>query len=249
MNAVSENRLSSFENMVGDAEAVDALRSASPTFAAAASEFWRVPLEGGHLSPRMCELVLLAMHASATAMNVTAARRHIERAKVAGATDEDIVDVLFTITAVANHALYFSVPILEEELAAAGAGDATDVPPSPEHEAMKLDFIQTRGFWNADRERFARLMPDYFRALNAMSTDSWKNGALSPKDEFVCMAVDCTVTHTYEPGLRLHIRNAIARGATRDEILQIFQLAALIGLEGYVLGAQALVASPSIDGD
>jgi alkylhydroperoxidase/carboxymuconolactone decarboxylase family protein YurZ len=46
--------------------------------------------------------------------------------------------------------------------------------------------------------------------------------------------------HVYETGLRRHIRNAIGRGATRAEILQVFQLAALLGLEGYVIGARAL---------
>ena len=89
-------------------------------------------------------------------------------------------------------------------------------------------------------------MPDYFKVLNGMSTDSWKNGSLSAKErEFVCIAIDCTVTHNYEQGLRLHIRNALGRGATRDEILQIFQLAALVGLEGYVLGGRALSPTPS----
>ncbi|HEX3678628.1 MAG TPA: carboxymuconolactone decarboxylase family protein, partial [Galbitalea sp.] len=71
--------------------------------------------------------------------------------------------------------------------------------------------------------------------------ESWKNGPLSAKErEFICIAIDCTVTHSYEPGLRRHIRNALSHGATREEILQIFQLAALLGLEGYILGARAL---------
>ena len=113
--------------------------------------------------------------------------------------------------------------------------------PTADYEAIKSDFLSARGFWNADRERFARLMPRYFVALNAMSTESWKNGALSRKErEFICIAIDCTVTHNYEPGLRLHIRNALKCGATREEILQIFQLAALVGVEGYVLGAEML---------
>ena len=63
------------------------------------------------------------MHATPTAVNEEALCRHVERARSAGATDADIADVLFTISAVANHALYFSVPLLEEELRSAGLDD------------------------------------------------------------------------------------------------------------------------------
>jgi alkylhydroperoxidase/carboxymuconolactone decarboxylase family protein YurZ len=48
------------------------------------------------------------------------------------------------------------------------------------------------------------------------------------------------VTHSYPSGLRLHIRNAIAEGATKAEIIEIFQLAGVLGLEGYVLTAEVL---------
>lgn len=245
VSATTDRQLSSFEEVFPDRAAASRLRDAAPTLFATASEFWRVPLEAGYLSPRLCELLLLAMHGTPTAVNEEGLGRHVDRARSAGATDADIADVLFTISAVANHALYFSVPILEEELRAAGIDDDADRPLPGDYESTKRDFVSARGFWNADRERFARLMPAYFKVLNGMSTDSWKNGSLSAKErEFVCIAIDCTVTHNYEPGLRLHIRNALGRGATRDEILQIFQLAALVGLEGYVLGAQTLFPGP-----
>ena len=233
--------LASLEDVVSEVADVGALRAASPSAFAAASEFWRVPLAGDHLTPRMKELVLLTMHATATALDVYAVERHIERARAAGATDQDILDVLVTIVGVANHALYSSVPILEEELQAAGIDDAADPGDDSGYETVKAEFVAARGFWNPDRDVIARLMPDYFRALTGISTDSWKNGPLTAKErEFVCIAVDCTVTHDYEPGLRIHIRNALGHGATRAEILEIFQLAGLIGLEGYILGARAL---------
>jgi len=44
----------------------------------------------------------------------------------------------------------------------------------------------------------------------------------------------------FEPGLAIHIRNALKKGASRDEILEVFHLAAVTGLEGYILGAEAL---------
>lgn len=236
----SGSELGSFEHLLRDSDAVDALRAVSPSLYATASEFWRASTSG-QLPARTKELVLLAMHATATALNVAAIRRQIDRALHAGATEADILDVLITIVAVANHALYTTVPILVEELKAAGI--KTDVPPSEEREfqAAKEEFIASRGFWNPDREQLARMMPDYYRALSKMSTESWKSGALTAKErEFVCIGINCTVTHIYEPGLRRHIRKALGYGATREEICEIFQLAAVLGLEGYVIGAAAL---------
>jgi alkylhydroperoxidase/carboxymuconolactone decarboxylase family protein YurZ len=91
------------------------------------------------------------------------------------------------------------------------------------------------------------MMPDYYRALSKMSTESWKSGALTAKDrEFVCIGIDCTVTHIYEPGLRRHIREALRYGATREEICEIFQLAAVLGLEGYLIGAAALFGTGEV---
>ena len=242
MTVSNESGQASVTDLTRDEEVSEVLRRISPTAFEAASDFWRVPISGEHLSPRMRELLLLAMHATSTTVNVEATERQILRARAAGATDHEIVDVLITLVGAANHALYFSVPVLEEELAAAGvAAPDDDAELGPAYEAVKQDFIAARGFWNPDRDQMARLMPEYFAVLNGVSTESWKNGPLSAKErEFVCIAIDCVVTHTYEPGLRLHIRNALGHGARREEILQIFQLAATLGLEGYVLAGRVL---------
>jgi alkylhydroperoxidase/carboxymuconolactone decarboxylase family protein YurZ len=234
--------LDSLDAAISDRVDVGALRAASPSTHDTASEFWRVPVGESTLSPRVTELVLVGMHASVTTLNVDATERHIKRALEAGATKEEVLDVLMTIVGVANHALYFSVPVLEEELRAAGhSDDSPSLADDDEFATTKAEFIATRGFWNPDRERLARLMPQYFAAINDVATDSWKNGPLSGKErELVCIGVDCTVNHNYEPGLRRHIRNALGYGATRDEILAVFQLAGLVGLETYILGARTL---------
>jgi alkylhydroperoxidase/carboxymuconolactone decarboxylase family protein YurZ len=232
---------SSLEGLIGDAAVSSALRRASPTTYAAAETYLQAPMDTAELSPRLRELLLLAMHGSCTTLNVAAVERQIRRARQVGASDADILDVLLTISAVANHALYFSVPILVEELEAAGREVAEPPGAADVLERLKQDFLAARGFWNEDRDRVARLMPEYFAGLHAVSTTTWKTGSLTDQErEFVCIAIDCTVTHTYEPGLRLHVRNALRRGATQNEILAIFQLAALFGLEGYRLGAHVL---------
>ena len=53
------------------------------------------------------------------------------------------------------------------------------------------------------------------------------------------------MTHMFEPGLAIHIRQALQNGASREEILEVFQLAAATGLEGYILGADTLFGRAS----
>ena len=88
------------------------------------------------------------------------------------------------------------------------------------------------------RDTIGRLMPDYFAAFIDACMEPWRSGSLTPKErELMYIAIDCSITHTYEPGMRMHIKNALRYGATRDEILAVFELAALLGVEGYALGA------------
>ncbi len=217
------------------------VKQVSPVTYDAATTFWRAAYSGSALSPRMKELVLVALHATVTSLNSEAVRRHVSRAIVAGATEEEVLDVLITIVGAANHALYFALPVLMRELAAAGHPDAGLPPVTADAQAVKEDFIRVRGLWNEQRDIIVRLMPEYFAGLAQLTMKPWENGALTGKErELICIAIDCTVTHMFEPGLAIHIRQALRNGASRQEILEVFQLAAVTGLEGYLLGAAAL---------
>ena len=249
MKDAQARNLAQFDQVFGDPSVASGLRKLAPSSLAAASNFWQTMLGAPQLSPRIKELILVALHASVSAIDSEAIRRHIERALTAGASKEEVLDVLLSIVGAANHALYFAVPILLEELKASGRGDAQVPEASPEAEAAKSDYIQTRGFWNERQDTLMRLVPTYFKALCALSVEPWKNGALSPKErELIYIAIDCSPTHMFGPGLAMHIRHALQRGATREEILEVFQLAALTGLEGYILGAEALFGAPPTDG-
>jgi alkylhydroperoxidase/carboxymuconolactone decarboxylase family protein YurZ len=237
----SQIDLTSFADLFSSPAVITGMRGISKTSYDVAAQFWRAPMAGKHLTPRMKELIYFAMHASAAALNVDALRRQQKRVLAAGGSEEDIVDVLISIVGLANHSLYSSVPVFEEEWAAAGKPNEEVSNDDPKLAAAKQRFIAIRGFWNSDRDSLARQMSEYFAALSDMSTESWQHGSLTRKErEFICIGIDCNVTHTYEPGLRIHIRNAIREGATKGEILEIFQLAALMGLEGYVLTAEAM---------
>jgi len=208
----------------------------------AVDDFWASVYAGPHLTLRMKELVMVALHGSSSSLNAAALTRHIRRALAAGASETDVMDVLTTIIPLANHPLYVGIPVLQDELRQAGREVEAAIPEMrPDILKIKEDFVARRGYWTAMRDTIGSLMPTYFSGFIGACMEPWESGSLSPAErELMYIAIDTSITHTYEPGMRMHIQNALRYGATPDQILEVFQLAALLGTEGYVLGLQAL---------
>ena len=207
--------------------------------------FWTAVYAGPHLTLRMKELVMLALHAASSALNADAIARHVKRSLAAGASETDVADVLVTIIPLANHPLYTGIPVLQDELRKNGREEEARIPEMrADILAIKEDFVRSRGYWTAMRDTIGSLMPEYFASFINACMEPWRSGSLTPAErELMYIAIDCSITHTYEPGMRMHIQNALRYGATPGQILEVFQLAALLGTEGYVLGLSALAAA------
>jgi alkylhydroperoxidase/carboxymuconolactone decarboxylase family protein YurZ len=99
-------------------------------------------------------------------------------------------------------------------------------------EQIKERFIAERGFW--DEAVWASVLeydPDLLDAYIDWSSVPWRKGHLEPKiKEFLYLAMDVSTTHLYHAGIRVHMVNAIKHGATRDEVLELLQIVAEIGL-------------------
>ena len=68
------------------------------------------------------------------------------------------------------------------------------------------------------------------------------SGVLDAKTwEFIAIAVDASCTHMYGPGVRRHIRQALALGATREEITAVLQAVSVLGIHTMSLGAPILL--------
>lgn len=50
------------------------------------------------------------------------------------------------------------------------------------------------------------------------------------------MTVDCSTTHLYNSGTRLHISNALSHGASFDEVMDVIKLTSTVGLDSVRLG-------------
>lgn len=107
---------------------------------------------------------------------------------------------------------------------------------------LRERFVDERGYWNPFWDQLLELDPDFFEGYLAFSGAPWRSGPLDPKvKELIYIAVDASTTHLYEPGLRQHIRNALACGATKEEIMEVLELTSAIGIHTCLLGVPVLM--------
>ena len=218
----------------------DALLDLDEDFFEAYTQFSSVPWRSGPLDPKIKEFVYIAVDAAATHLYVPGIRQHIKQALAHGATAQEIMEVLELTATLGIHACTVGVPILLDELEAAGQ--------SIEHEfserqlGLKAEFEQKRGYWNDFWNEMLLLDADFFAAYTQFSSVPWVSGTLEPKvKELIYTAFDVSATHLYASGLRQHIRNALDYGATREEVLEVIELASVIGIHSCTVGVPILV--------
>ena len=108
--------------------------------------------------------------------------------------------------------------------------------------ALKERFIAERGYWHPSWEGLLEASPDYFEAALNLWALPHLSGPLEPKvREFILMAVNSSVTHLYEPALRVHIQNARRLGATEEELIEVLQLTSILGVHALSMGVPVLV--------
>ncbi|WP_433260988.1 carboxymuconolactone decarboxylase family protein [Actinosynnema sp. CS-041913] len=210
-----------------------AVSKSDPEFFAACAGLAAAPT----LAPKLRELVAIAVNASATHLHVPGLRRHIRRALAEGADAAEIMAVLQLTSVVGVHAVAVGVPMLGEQ------GGIT----RPD---LKAEFIARRGYWDPVWEQVLALDPGYFAAYLEFSSAPWRGDTLGPKvRELVYVAIDASATHMYAPGLKVHIDNARAHGATTAEIMAVLEVASLIGLQTIEVAVPILLAELAGDDD
>ena len=205
----------------------------------------RGPARKNVLPLKIQELLLLAVSASCCHLYSPGIRAHTVSALAAGATKEEILEILALIPAIAVHSITVGVPLLVEILEENGVRQPGQnlMQLDERRKAIKANFTAQRGYWHAAWEPVLEFDPDALEGYTHFSGEGWRKerSVLSPKiKELAYVAVDAATTHLYQVGLKLHIANAIRYGATPEEVMQVFDLAALMGVH------TNLVASPIV---
>jgi alkylhydroperoxidase/carboxymuconolactone decarboxylase family protein YurZ len=222
----------------------DDLLRLDPDYFEAYLRFSSVPWEKGTLEPKVKELIYVAIDAATTHLFEPGIRIHVQNALKYGATVEEIMEVYELTSVLGIHTCTIGVPILLEELAAAGKDEGLGAGRelSPREAELKEEFIKVRGYWSDLWDGVLALDPDFFDAYFRFSAVPFQNGTLSPKvRELIYIAIDASTTHLFEPGIRIHIRNALAHGATAAEIMEVFELTSVLGVHTVTVGLPVLL--------
>lgn len=219
----------------------DAIARLDPDFLDAYRRLSMTPLRKGHLDPKTQELIFLAVDANATHMFTAGVEPHLRKALELGATREELMEVLELIATLGIHAMNIGVPILVDVLKETGDYDGP-APLSEYQQRLKDEFTEARGYWHSFWDQMLELDPEMFEAYLEFSSVPWRTGVLEPKvKELIYIAFDTAATHLYEPGLRLHIKNALGHGATAQEILEVMEIASTLGIHGTMTAAPILL--------
>lgn len=218
----------------------EAMVRLDPDFVLSYLDFSAVPWRQNHLSAKVKEFIHIAVDANATHMYLPGVRQHIGAALEAGATGSEIMEVLELCATLGIHAMNIGVPVLVEVLQEKGLRTGP-APLNGRQEEIKAEFTENRGYWHEFWDEMLELDPELLAAYTEFSSVPWRTGPLEPKvKEFVYIAFDTAATHLYAKGLKAHIANAIGYGATVQEILEVMEIASVLGIHAVTAGAPIL---------
>lgn len=228
----------------------NAVLELDPGYFSAYLKLRAIPAKKQALPIKIQELLLLALDAACTTLFVPGIKAHIEACYAAGASRSEIIDVLQLSSVLGIHAITTGVPILLEVLAE--EGKSVQIQMDARREELKTDYKTQRGFWDPIWQAVVEIDPDFFEAYTQFSSYAFRKpdgGSLDPMiKELVFCAIDVSTTHLYAPGLKIHVRNAIRYGATAEQILEVYELSALMGAHTLLVTAE-LLESPISKGE
>lgn len=194
---------------------VEVLLKTRPDFVRAYADYAGEATAQGPLSPRMVELIYVALDASATHLHAAGLRTHVDLALKAGATEADLMDVFALLSAQGVECLRAAADILAEEMGVPADGDG-----------------------------LAALSPAYARTLRNFEQALATAGGLRPVERAIIRTALFACFTGFQPdGLRRAIRQALDLGAGGAELLQAIQLGAHLSVHGTALGATLLAES------
>jgi alkylhydroperoxidase/carboxymuconolactone decarboxylase family protein YurZ len=221
----------------------DGLLAYSPDFLKTYLDYAGVPARTGPLSPRLRELIYVAVDTSTTHMFAQGLAIHIRKALQCGCTLIELIEVMQLATTQGLDSVAVGVDLIVEEMEAAGmVSPQLQTPATSEMQALKRNYVHEFGDWPEWCERLLRLAPEYFKEMTALLAAPSVTGALDHKTRsLISLALAAAPTHLDRDAMRLHIRRALRQGATAAELLEVMQLVAHLGIHACVIGVPLIV--------
>lgn len=212
---------------------LDTLEQWDPAWSVAVREMTANPWTGA-LDRKTVELISVALNAACTNLNPDGTRRHVRAALTAGATRDEILQVLKMASVLAIHSCSLGAPILLEESDAVGLASFRD---STQFPTPACDKMRAAGQWNDAWNPFFQLDPVWTEEFMATGVAIYGSGVMSPKlVELLSIAFDASFTHMYAPGTRRHIKSALKLGCSLEEVMDVLKLCVAQGVQSCNMG-------------
>jgi alkylhydroperoxidase/carboxymuconolactone decarboxylase family protein YurZ len=191
-----------------------------PDFLLAYARYAGHPSRTGPLSTRMVELIYVALDASSSHLFESGLRIHMQKAKEAGASLQDIFDVLHLVAEQGLACVLQSIHVLAEET---DDGSTQNHPSIAEH---AWDWL-------------SRHDPSYAELTRTFCQNNTSHEGLPSSERcLVQIALHACFTAFNPVALRSCIRQGIEHGLTTAQMLQAIQLGAHLSVHGTALGTQ-----------
>lgn len=211
----------------------DGLLEHSPEWLEAYLGYSSCPALTGPLSPRMRELIYVAVDASTTHLFQAGLEVHVGIALKVGCSAGELIEVLQLATMQGLDSVAMGMTILAEEL-----GGSAEAPTQAGTDALDA--------WPGERPAWLPLMaslsPAWVAALANLMVTADRTARLTDMERaLIRLALAASPTHLHAAGVRQEVRRALDSGASPAEIAQIFQLVAHLGLHACSEGIPTIV--------
>ncbi len=220
-----------------ESSVLDTIAQWDPAWSEAVEKMTANPWTGA-LDRKTVELISVGINAACTNLNTEGTRRHVRRALAAGATRDEILQVLKMASLLAIHSCSLGAPMLLEEAQAAGLAEVRD---SNRVATPACDKMRAAGQWNDAWNPFFELDPTWTEEFMATGVAVYGSGLMSPRlVELLSIALDASYTHMYAPGTRRHIKAALKLGCSLEEIMDVLKLCVAQGVQACNMGIPIL---------
>ncbi len=104
-------------------------------------------------------------------------------------------------------------------------------------EEIKTRYESTNGRWDERWSALLELDPEFLKSFLDFADAPHRQNVLPAKTRaLIGLAVNAQTTTLHDPGMREYTAQAIARGATMQEVFEVLQLVSLIGMHSIIAG-------------
>lgn len=216
----------------------DGLLRHAPRWLAAYLAYAEAPARDGPLTPRLRELIYVAVDASTTHMFSEGLHLHVDMALKAGCTPGELIEVMQIATLQGLDSVVAGAEILAEEAPAAGLA----LPATGNGGDLLQRYEAARGDRPAWLGLVAAMAPRYAEALMALIEVAEEEATLTARERaLIRLALAASPTSLNRSAMRTETRAALRAGAAPEDVLEVFQLVAHLGIHACVDGVPAVL--------